>query len=324
MNLGIIGYGYTGQQHARALSTLPGAKLAAVSETDPARTADLSLPVFEDYHDLLREEAIQAVTVCLPHFLHEQVAADALDAGKHVLVEKPLAVSVAAGERLCRLAERASKVLMVEMTHRFMPPIIEARRLVQNGAIGQVLAVTDTVVESIGLFGSLPAWMLSRTQAGGGVGLTSGIHLIDHVAWIVGKPLSLRSAWFGCSQALGDVEDTAVFSLTAGDDTPVQVLLNWRREGQDLEGEITLYGTRGTLRVDCWGGWKLQAAQSLRQQDCFAKGSSIAVRALVGMRAALEEFVAAVSQGRRPDPRPEESLVSQRLIEQAYTLAGTG
>src|SRR6185369_13253647 len=139
------------------------------------------------------DSSIQAVTICLPHFLHEQVTADALNAGKHVLVEKPLAISVEAGERLCRLAERVSKILMVEMTHRFLPPVVEARQIVQAGKLGKVLAVTETLFENVGLFGSLPNWMFSKEKAGGGVGLTSGIHLLDHIAWIADCPLSLRA-----------------------------------------------------------------------------------------------------------------------------------
>ena len=81
--------------------------------------------------------------------------------------------------------------------------------------IGKNLAVTETLFENVGLFGSLPSWMFSKEKAGGGVGLTSGIHLLDHVAWITGRPLSLQAARFGHSQALGDIEDTAAFFLTS-------------------------------------------------------------------------------------------------------------
>ena len=83
-------------------------------------------------------------------------------------------MSVAGGERLCALARRESRVLMVEMTHRFMPPVTQARELVQAGELGEVMAVCDTPVECIEVLGSLPAWMFSKSMAGGGVGLTSG------------------------------------------------------------------------------------------------------------------------------------------------------
>lgn len=321
MDFGIIGYGYTGQQHARGLRSISGTHLAAIAENDASRTAGVSAKAYLDYRDMLCDSSIQAVTICLPHFLHEQVTADALNAGKHVLVEKPLAISVEAGERLCRLAERVSRVLMVEMTHRFMPPLVEARQIVQAGRLGKILAVTETLFENVGLFGSLPTWMFSKEKAGGGVGLTSGIHLFDHVAWIMGRSLSLKGAQFGYSQALGNIEDTAAFFLSSDDGTPVHLTLGWRSEGKNLEGSLCCHGTQGTLQVDCWGGWKLETGNGCQQRSCFDEGTSIAERALVGMTSALKEFVAAIRESRGPNPSPDESLVSQRIIEQAY-LAG--
>ena len=93
---------------------------------------------------------------------------------------------------------------MVEMTHRFMPPVVEARELIADGLIGNVLAVDDLLLENVGLFGSLPSWMFQQAQAGGGVGLTSGVHLLDHVSWLTGQRLSLESACFGYSQGMGE------------------------------------------------------------------------------------------------------------------------
>ncbi len=321
MNFGIIGYGYTGQQHARGLLSISGTHLAAIAENDASRTSEVRTKVYLNYRDLLCDSSIQAVTICLPHFLHERVTVDALNAGKHVLVEKPLAITAEAGERLCRLAERVSRILMVEMTHRFMPPVVEARQFVQSGRLGKVLAVTETLFENIGLFGSLPAWMFSREKAGGGAGLTSGIHLLDHVAWITGQPLSLHAARFDDSQAFGDIEDTAAFFLTLAHGAPVHIMLGWRPEGKSLEGGLCCHGTHGTLHVDCWDGWKLETGAGCQQRFCFEEGTSIAERALVGMTSALKEFAAAIRESRPPNPSPDESLVSQRLIEQAYALA---
>ena len=321
MNFGIIGYGYTGQQHARGLLSISGTHLAAIAENDNSRTAEVKTKVYLDYRDLLCDSSIQAVTICLPHFLHEQVTADALSAGKHVLVEKPLAATVAAGERLCSLAERVSRVLMVEMTHRFMPPILQARQFVQENKLGRILAVTETLFENVGLFGCLPPWMFSTEKAGGGVGLTSGIHLLDHVAWITGQSLSLHGAQFGYSQALGDIEDTASFFLSSNEGLPVHITLGWRSKGKSLEGCLCCHGSQGTLHVNCWDGWRLEIGGEPQRGLCFAEKASIAERALVGMTSALKEFVAAIRERRRPVPSPEESLVSQRLIEQAYRLA---
>src|SRR5207247_10423199 len=100
--------------------------------------------------------------------------------------------------------------------------------------------------------GCLPRWMVDRDQSGGGVGLTSGIHLLDHISWISQQRLTLRSASFSYGQRLGNVEDTAAFALKTDQGVPVHVLLCWRRQGTGLEGRLTIVGTVGTLIFWLW------------------------------------------------------------------------
>jgi predicted dehydrogenase len=321
MKLAIIGFGYTGQQHARAISEIDGIVLTGVAEPDFLKRASAGVQTFADYHFLLDDPAVDAVSICLPHSLHEQVATEALLARKHVLVEKPLAMTVVAGERLCALARTVSRILMVEMTHRFMPPVVEAREQVKAGAVGEIMAVTDIIVEGLGIFGALPAWMFSRSAAGGGVGLTSGIHLLDHVAWIAGQPLSLDCARFARSNSSGDVENLASYSLHLSGGAPVQILLGWRSGSNALEGEVSIFGTQGTLTMQVWKGWKLTNDKGSHIVVNFDERLTIAERACAGMKGALTEFAAAIRKGRDPVPKAEESLVSQRLIEQAYECA---
>lgn len=318
MKLGIIGFGYTGQQHARAAGEISGILLSAVAEPDPLRRAQANVQTFSDYHDILNNRSIDAVSVCLPHSLHETVATEALLANKHVLIEKPLAMTVAGGERVCDLASKQSRVLMVEMTHRFMPPVLQAREQIKAGAIGEIMAITDTIVEGLGIFGSLPPWMFDRSAAGGGVGLTSGIHLLDHVAWVADQALTLDSARFLRSNLSGDVEDVASFSLKLSNGAPVQIMLGWRSGSNCLEGELSIYGTKGTLTIQVWKGWRLTNEQGVRHEVSFDERLTIPERTCIGMKGALMEFAAAVREERDPIPKAEESLVSQRLIELSY------
>jgi predicted dehydrogenase len=249
----------------------------------------------------------------------------AIEAGKDILVEKPLCISVAAGERVSELAQNAQRILMVEMTHRFLQPLVDARRLIADGAIGDILAVDDVVVEDFGLFGSPPRWMFQRDMAGGGVGLTSGIHLMDHVAWLAGQSLTLESARLMHSQNLGDVEDTASFSLRLENGAPVHILICTRANGSGLEGLVNVYGSRGTLRVGPWSGWRLETNERVEERTYFRAEMPVPQRALAGMTGAMREFISAVRDRRQPDPPPQASLVSQRLIEEAYrTYQTTG
>lgn len=318
MNVGIIGYGYTGQQHARAIAAIEGVTLKAIAEPEEKKRALADVHSFADYRSLLSDAGIEAVTICLPHHLHGEVASAALLAGKHVLVEKPLAMNVSAGRRLCELAKAPEQVLMVEMTHRFLPPLQEARSLIVRGEIGEIMAINEVLVEDVGLFGSLPEWMLAHDTAGGGVGLTSGIHLVDHISWISKQELVLKSASFGNTQTLGNVEDTAAFALETKSGAPVHILLCWRRQGTHLDAELTVVGSKGSLKVYPWEGLRFESGTKKTARTFFQDGSTIAERALVGIRGAIQEFVDSIRQGRFPNPRPEESLASQLIIEQAY------
>lgn len=318
MNLGIIGYGYTGQQHARAITSIAGITLRSIAEPDERKRALTHVQALADYRPVLEDDTIEAITVCLPHHLHEEVVSAALLAGKHVLVEKPLAISVEAGKALCDLAKATKRILMVEMTHRFLPPLLHAKKLVARGEIGEIMAVDEVLIEDVGLFGSLPEWLLDRNRAGGGVGLTSGIHLIDHISWISQQRLTLQSATFGCGQELGSIEDTAALALKLENGAPVHILLCWRKQGAGLDGHLTIIGTVGNLKVWPWGWIRIQSKTNTGEQPFFAEQSTIAERALVGMTGALQEFVDAIRQNRLPDPPPEESLTSQAMIEEAY------
>ena len=318
MNFGIIGYGYAGQQHAAALASIEGVALCAIADVDERKRARASAQTYGDYRVLLENPSIDAVSICLPHHLHEEVALAALSAGKHILIEKPLALTVAAGGALCNLAKTTNRILMVEMTHRFLLPLLQAKRRIANGDIGEIVAVDELLVEDVGVFGSLPRWMLDRDQSGGGVGLTSGIHLLDHISWISQQRLTLRSASFSYGQRLGNVEDTAAFALKTDQGVPVHVLLCWRRQGTGLDGRLTIVGTGGTLKVWPWGWIHVQSETDVDKKSFFPEPSTIAERALIGIKGAVQEFLDAIRQDRPPDPSPEESLISQAIIEEAY------
>src|SRR5262245_48070029 len=318
MNFGIIGYGYTGQQHARALSGIRGVALRAIAESDETKQKQITVHALGDYRLLLEDTLIHAVSICLPHDLQEEVASAALQARKHVLVEKPLAIDVAGGRRLCRLSEKVNKVLMVEMTHRFLPPIREAQKLVASGAVGRIIAVDEYLIEGIGLLGGLPEWMVHRRRAGGGVALTSGIHWLDHIAWICGEPLTLKAACLGDAQKLGDVEDAAALFLQLPGGTPVHIVLCWRKGDRTLDCQLTIVGSEGTLKVSPWGTLSLVTQEDSLTKSFFRRNSKTSERALVGIKGALEEFITAVKESRLPKPAPRDSLASQALIEHGY------
>jgi predicted dehydrogenase len=241
-----------------------------------------------------------------------------------VLIEKPLAATVAEARSIVQAARGAGRVLMVEMTHRFYPPVRAARELVQSGRLGKLFAVQDTIIDPVNPELMAP-WLFQRASAGGGVALTNGIHMLDRIAWVCGQRLRFHSGLASWSQQVGDVEDTATMQLTLEDGTPVALLAAFPRTRAAVDNELTLYGTGGTLRVWSWRGWRFEPAGSEllaggqpEEHAAYPPDAEHATKVQVAMMAALTEFVAAITEGRTPNPDPAEIVAAQELVEQFY------
>src|SRR5713226_1357709 len=140
VKLGIIGTGRVSAGHASAAQALAGVQLAGCADVDPARLAKFTerypCPGFTSYEALIGRPDVEAVVVALPHFLHSDVTIAALHAGKHVLLEKPMAMTVAECDAMIAAAERTSKQLMVGHSQHFFPVNRAARAMIAAGEIG--------------------------------------------------------------------------------------------------------------------------------------------------------------------------------------------
>ncbi len=142
----VVGAGNMGRHHVRNYAELPGAELVAVVDPDPARARELAAEhgavAYETVAELLeRSPEVAAVTVATPTITHRQIAGELLDAGKHVLVEKPIASTVEAAEELCARAAERGVVLAVGHVERFNPAVQELKRRLDAGMLGAPLSL---------------------------------------------------------------------------------------------------------------------------------------------------------------------------------------
>jgi predicted dehydrogenase len=156
LRIGVIGYGYWGPNLVRNFAAGPRTRVVAIAEAAPARrqAAAVTVPHIRcvaDAADVIRDPDIDAVVIATPIFSHHALARAALEAGKHVLVEKPLVPSVAEAEDLAALAERGGRVLMVDHTFVYTPAVRKIAGLIAAGELGRVLYV-DSVRINLGLF----------------------------------------------------------------------------------------------------------------------------------------------------------------------------
>lgn len=323
LRIGVIGMGYAGFEHYRCAAELPAFDVVTVADSNPIDQTKLvsGIAVYDDWRAMLAHPGLDAVSICTPHHLHGPVAIAALDAGLHVLLEKPLAGDIASARQIVDAARRTKRTLMVEMTHRFYPPVTEARRVVTDGRLGRLYAVEDRIVEQVTT--QLPAWMTRRATAGGGVALTNGIHMLDRIAFVCGQAVHFRSGTAGSTAGLGDIEDTCAMMLTLNDNTPVQLLAAWTRGGGAVDDELTLYGSGGTLRIRSWQGWRFDSHDSPGTwHQPYPADSNFQDRVRIAMSLAIEEFAAAVAEQRVPQPDPEDVLLAQELVEEFYRHVG--
>ncbi len=197
--IGIIGAGDYGAQHARALQQIDGAKIAAASRTNQSALTEF-VDEFGgeghvDYRDLLADPQIDAVVIATPHHHHTEIALAAAHMGKHILLEKPMAPTLAECDAIIAAAAQAGVKLMLGHVNRFTHPYRVAKSLIESGELGTVIMGT-AAMQKFWFEPNRRDWHLDRTQ-GGGVWLTVGIHPLDRLTWLIDSPITAVSAQFG-------------------------------------------------------------------------------------------------------------------------------
>jgi predicted dehydrogenase len=271
INLGIIGTGWPGQQHARVMSAIPDARLAACADLDEARRKEFAQTYapaksFSDYHELLHDPDVEAVIVCLPNFLHFPASLAALEVGKHVLCEKPPTMNVAEMKVLHEEATRRGLVYYFSRQFRFTPAMRAAKGLIAAGRLGHIYHARATWVRSRGIPQGVGGWFTEKKRSGGGALIDIGVHALDSAWYLMGtpRPVSVSAQVFRNFEHLVqdpvfDVEDAAYAFIRFDNGAVVQLETSWAGNlpddipmGQDFGRELnnsTVYGTKGTIRL---------------------------------------------------------------------------
>ncbi len=203
VRFGIAGLGIMGQKHARMLLTdVEDAQLSAVVTSNPAHLSALmampggrSVRSFSSYEKMLASDEIDAVLIATPHRLHVEQAIQALNAGKHVLLEKPAGVAAAEVRELNQVAAQSDRAFGIMLNQRANPVFRRMKELVASGEMGQIrrvnLQITDWLRTEAYFRSS--SWRATWQKEGGGVLLNQAVHNLDLYQWICGMPKSLRA-----------------------------------------------------------------------------------------------------------------------------------
>ncbi|MFA5056735.1 MAG: Gfo/Idh/MocA family oxidoreductase, partial [Opitutaceae bacterium] len=187
----VIGAGAIGQHHLNSFRKHPAARIVALAETNPERGREIaelfSIPdLYADYRDVLRRPDIDAVSIALPNYLHAPVALAALRAGKHVMLDKPMATNARDAAKLVAAAKRRRRLLMVGQNQRFAPAVQTLKQLVDRGVLGEVYHAKATWLRRSGI-PRIGSWFTQRKFAGGGCTYDIGVHVLDQTLYLMGE-----------------------------------------------------------------------------------------------------------------------------------------
>jgi predicted dehydrogenase len=192
IKVGVIGTGFIGPAHIEALRRLGNIEIVALAEYsgDAARSKAEMLGInqhYGDYRELLKDGEIQSVHICSPNYLHYEMAKAALDAGKHVICEKPLAVSAAEAEQLVEQAEKSGLVNVVNFNIRYYPLTRQIRLMVDKGDVGEIFAVQGSYLQDWLFHPTDYNWRLEPEKSGQSRAVADiGSHWMDLIEYVTG------------------------------------------------------------------------------------------------------------------------------------------
>lgn len=223
-----------------------------VEERAQAYAEQYGAKAFTDYQELLNIEEIDAVSVCLPNYLHAPVSIDALNAGKHVLCEKPMATSRVEAEQMIEAAERNNKKLMIGHNQRFVAAHAKAKELVQAGAIGKIYSFRTAFghggPEGWSVDGR-NSWFFRKNEAFIGAMGDLGVHKTDLVRYLLGEEIVEVGAFVNTlAKENTDVDDNAVCILKSESGIIGTLAASWSYYHAD--NSTIIYGEKGILRLE--------------------------------------------------------------------------
>ncbi|MHB8575208.1 MAG: Gfo/Idh/MocA family protein [Dehalococcoidia bacterium] len=328
VRVAVIGRGLIARRsHLPAFAAREDAAVTGVAsghlETARQVAAEFHVPhVYPNWEAAVADPSIDAVDICTPNALHAEIAVAAARAGKHVLVEKPMAVTLAEADAMIAAARTAGVVLMVAHNLRFAPAVAELKHLLNERTIGRVLAAHSVFMHAgpEETWGATSDWFWREETAGGGALLDLGVHMIDLLRWFVDRPVIEVCAMTARLLKPTFADDNAVVTMRFDGDVLASMQTSWTAR-PFLRHQITILGELGHLAYDA------RAPEPLVVQlQAEPKPRRIVplIPARSPLRSPFDHFVRCILDGTEPLTGGEEGRVTLAVTLAAYEAARTG
>jgi UDP-N-acetyl-2-amino-2-deoxyglucuronate dehydrogenase len=253
INFSLLGFGRIGKRHAEHISEF--GSLVAICDTNPAALVEAKqkypeVPLFDSIQKmLLKDEISEVVSICTPNGLHASHTIASLKAGKHVLVEKPMAISVHDCGDMIKTAEQANKRLFVIKQNRFNPPVAAVKQLIEEGKLGKIFSVQLSCFWNRNQAYYENSWKGTKDLDGGTL-YTQFSHFIDLLYFLIGDIKNVQA--YGANfnhQGIIDFEDTGVVIAEFYNGALGTINYTVNSYGKNMEGSVTIFGEKGTVKI---------------------------------------------------------------------------
>jgi predicted dehydrogenase len=325
VRIAVVGAGAIVQlAHLPAIAKMRGAALVAVCDNDAAKARALAArfgaaDVFTDIEELLELDELDAVIIATPNHAHEPHVLSALARKKHVLCERPLALSTRGVERILAAAQKHERVIQVGNNHRFRSDVQALAGFLKGGELGKLGSVR---AGSYRLRGGSHGWRASRPEAGGGAFMELGLPLLDLAFWLLDAPTPERvSVHMDRPRGAKAVEESMLVHVACAGGLSLSFDVTWSYVGEEERWWFEVLSARGSARLA-----PLRVIKELngRPVDVSPRGAAARESAfLQSYRAELAHFVSVVRGESTYDP-PTDQVIVHRVVEAIYKGADEG
>lgn len=319
----IVGAGVWANNHMTGWRAREDAEVVSVVRSSEERAKQTArrwgVPEWSgDYKAVIARPDIDIVDICLPHDMHAAVACEALEAGKHVVLEKPVAATLEEARRLADTAKRTGRRVMVSENWIYAWVVQKAKAAIAGGEIGDAYMVRTTMDMDVRPSFQGLGWRHDPAKMGGGALIDGHIHSISAARYLMGEIDEVAAVVKNCHfDGIAPLEDTSVLLCKFASGATGTLVCSWTAQRHRPHTEFTILGTKGTLEFDTHERHFLTTRGGKRAEETNLAASR-------GFVEQIAHFMECVTKGTDPITTPEEQIGSLQVVMAAYRAAKSG
>ena len=322
VKIGVIGLGGVAQLvHLPNLTKIPNVDLTAVAEINKSRRQIISdkfnvKQIYSNHKEMLSKSDVEAVIIATPTSTHTEIAIDCLNAGKDVLVEKPLAISHQEAKKIVDVAKKNKKKLMVGMNLRYRPDTMLLRSFINTNEIGEPFYIKCGWIRKQS---SNEKWFTKKQESGGGVIIDLGIHLLDLALWLLDYPEISSVSTQNFFHNTKNVEDTSINCIKCKNSAVINLEVSWSLPIEKDHFFLDVYGTKGSFSSNPFSLYKRVENDYINLTPTQVDNPTVLFKK--SYLNELKSFIGAI-RGLNPVFSPgEEAIERMKIIEAMYQSA---